>query len=202
MESNYYSDYIVVAPVAFGVVDLLKSRLLFSSKMAKEMLGYSNQEISELMRNDFKEFIHEDDMAQHAAYFEKLKKSKLGDIVESTHRLKAKSGAYVWVHIKDKVVEVTEEGVASKFVFAAQDVSKVKQLEAQLKEQMFRLSEISHRNAHDLKAPISSVLELLDLMEREKSKGNTNEVLLHYLRVTLEKLEKVIDTISGITEPT
>lgn len=68
-----------------------------------------------------------------------------------------------------------------------------------LEEQNHRLAEYAHFNAHKLRAPVASILGLVDLLQRDKNEAEAQELIAH-LKMATENLDQVVKTINSKLE--
>ncbi len=77
--------------------------------------------------------------------------------------------------------------------------SMVEQRTRLLEQQNHRLAEYAHFNAHKLRAPVASILGLVDLILRDESAEANKELIVH-LKRTAETLDEVVKSINNTLE--
>lgn len=117
-----------------GVWDwnLITNEVFFSKKW-KSMLGFEYDEISNSL-STWEELTHPEDLSY---CYNEISKHLRGEIeqYQSTHRIKNKSGDYIWILDTGKVVEFDNLGNPSRFVGTHRDISEIKAKEKALSEQ-------------------------------------------------------------------
>ncbi|MCK5525038.1 MAG: PAS domain S-box protein [Thiomargarita sp.] len=117
-----------------GVWDLnVVTNEVFFSSMWKEMLGYTDDEIT----TDFSEWdkrVHPDDKEQ--AYID-VNKHLAGETEYycNEHRLLCKDGTYKWTLARGKIIELTKEGKPLRFIGTQSDITERKQAEEALQKE-------------------------------------------------------------------
>ncbi len=187
------------SPVAFGSIDLIKDQIVYSSGHAEKLLGYSKEELISLSRQNFKAIVHPDDLKVSQQAIDRLMKSSDGEIVESIFRVKKSDGSYLHLLIRDIVFERDHQHVPTKFSTIAQDISYTVALERQLAEKVEVLKEISHKNSHDVRAPVANILAMVDLMKPHNFKTAYTQKIFSYLEETVKKLDSIIHEINDLS---
>ena len=187
------------SPVAFGSVDLTKDQIVYSSGHAEKLLGYSAEELRTLSRQNFKAIVHPDDLQLSQASIDRLMKSKEGEIIEAVLRIKKSDGSYVHLLVRDIVFERDDHNNPTKFSTIAQDVSHTIKLEKELAEKVEALKEISHKNSHEVRAPVANIIALVGLMKPHNFKTEYNQRIFQYLEETVIKLDNIIHEINELS---
>ena len=112
-------------------IDLGKDESFFDERW-RELLGYSNYEILQAKQLNNR-LIHEDDAADAKHAFD-LHLSGETDIYEHEHRLKHKSGEWIWVHDRGRILERDEDGKPLRVIGTTADITKRKHAEIILKQ--------------------------------------------------------------------
>ena len=187
------------SPVAIGAMDMFNDEIIYSSGHAESLLGYSRMELKEFSRNYFESIVHPDDIKKSREAINQLVHSHLGEIIECTLRVRKSDGNYISLFIRDIVFERDKENIPMKFTTIVQDVSHVVELEKKLKEKLDIIKEISHKNSHELRAPVANIIGLLSLMKEESFKTEFNAKIFHHLEETVAKLDDIIHNINNLS---
>lgn len=117
--------------------NILTGEVIFNARWA-EMLGYSLAEVEPHLRF-WEKLAHPDDVSRVMAT---LKAHLEGETpyYEAEHRLRGKSGQYIWILDKGKVTRRDEQGRPLRAAGIHQDISRRKQVEEKLRKSEERLA--------------------------------------------------------------
>jgi PAS domain S-box-containing protein len=110
--------------------DPVKDENLFLSKKVLDHCGYTKQEILALDPS-IQSIIHNDDLLGVYEINEQVLKLKDGDFAEATYRANKKEGGWAWCRSEEYVYKRDELGNPTLIFGVAQDVTLVKEKEAQ-----------------------------------------------------------------------
>ncbi|MFI5167873.1 MAG: PAS domain S-box protein [Thermoanaerobaculales bacterium] len=127
-------------------------KLTLSERWAA-MLGYSLAEL-EGESEPWRSRVHPDDLEAAQAALERHLRGET-PVYESEHRLRTKSGKWIWVNDRGRVVEHAADGTPTRIIGTQRDITKRKQGEAALSEseERYRLVFESSLDAVLLTAP-------------------------------------------------
>ncbi|MEM9675542.1 MAG: hypothetical protein AAF992_23330 [Bacteroidota bacterium] len=74
----------------------------------------------------------------------------------------------------------------------AEDITRLKTVEADLKNAVDILMKVRHRDAHLLRAPVVTILGLLNVLDEENLIQPPNQAIFDYLKITVEKLDSLV----------
>ncbi|HOX84290.1 MAG TPA: PAS domain-containing protein, partial [Chryseolinea sp.] len=164
----------------------------------KKMLGYEGTEFPEWVFSPDQD-IHPDDLPKVRETIDAHLSSSAA-IYDIEYRMRLKSGEYRWFHAKGEALR-NKQGKPYRMVGSIVDISKRKLAEESIALQHTELQKINieldrfvYSASHDLRAPISSLLGLIEVarLEREPSKI---EGLLDMQKRSLLKLDNFISDI-------
>ncbi len=187
-----------VTHVEFQTYDITNHKLLFSSGLAHQLLGYSEEEYNNLSHDFYRDIIHPDDYKKVEQTIEKLKRSKSGDVIEMTIRLLKSNGIYIWVYSRQMIYERMDKNNICTIIRVAEDITRLIELQNALKEKVEQLETISFKNSHLLRSPVASIIGLVDLIEEHGISGDHNRQILHFLKDAITKLDGVIHEINDV----
>jgi two-component system cell cycle sensor histidine kinase/response regulator CckA len=132
------------AGLGFWDADLATGRVTLSERWAA-MLGYTLEELGE-ERNPWKDRVHPDDLP---AALEALESHLRGDseVYETEHRLRCKSGEWIWVLDRGRVVERGSDGTPHRIIGAQRDITEKILAEHRLRESERRYRLIAENTA-------------------------------------------------------
>ncbi len=117
-----------VAVVASSVVTLYIVRLdplelVFNTKPITSILGYSADDMIAMDKQTVDRLIHPDDAALLAAHIARLSTLDDGEVAECRHRMRAASGEWVWIEVRDAVYLRTDAGAPLQVIGSAREVT-------------------------------------------------------------------------------
>ncbi len=187
-----------VTHVEFQAYDLSNHILLFSSGMICKLLGYSQDEYVKLSNDFYKNIVHPDDFQLVQQTINKLIHSKSGEVIEMTVRLRKSDGYYIWVYSRQMIYERNHKDHICTIIREVGDVTKLIELQGELKEKVELLKVISYTNSHQLRGPVASIIGLVDLIEEHEITSEHNRQILDFLKEAIIKLDNVIHEINDL----
>lgn len=179
--------------------NFVDSRIYFSP-MLQTLLGYEEGELDFIKYKDFLSIIHPSDV-------EKLRDALKEHVHNNTPfwveaRFKKKDGSYVWV-LDTGQAEWNEMGDFVRMAGAVINIADRKKAEKQLNDQNLKLQRTNeeldrfvYSASHDLKAPLCSILGIVNLAEMSEPKGDQ----LYFLELIKNRVEKLNGFIEDIID--
>jgi PAS domain S-box-containing protein len=192
---SFIRSVIQVAHVEFSSYDVTNHGLVYSSGLAAEILGYTEEEMYEFSHNYNDEIIHPDDLERMHQKWDDLMNSAPGQIIEAIARYRKKDGEYIWGYTRKLVSERGVNGEPLKITTVAQDITELINMQVELEKRVSQLEQISYVNAHELRGPVASILGLTNLMAEDGLIGEYNREIMHHLNRTVTKLDKVVNDL-------
>lgn len=183
---------IQVSPATFKTYDYIQNKMVYSSNLGARFLNYTPEEFKALSNDFVEKLIHPDDRIKVEEALSKLIKSKTNDMVECIFRLKKSDGDYIWAKTLDWVSKRAEDGTVQEIIGSIQDVTRYKSLDEKISQSIKVLENLSHKNSHLVRGPVSSILGLIDLIKSESAYASIDPVLIEHLERTVIKLDEVI----------
>lgn len=178
------TDAITVVDENFEVV--------FAGESLAGITGFSPEDVR---GKTYADFVHPDDKEQVEAYFCKVKEC-YGDPIKIVYRSRKKDGSYFWAEritvnlLHDPVVR----GIVSNYRDVTDRRNYIEALELtndHLQKTNMELDKFVYSVSHDLRAPLSSMLGVIGLMEAEPvSKSIAAD--LQFLKNSVKKLDGFI----------
>jgi signal transduction histidine kinase len=82
----------------------------------------------------------------------------------------------------------------------AEDVTRLVELQDQLREKVQQLQTISYKNSHLLRSPVASIIGLVNMVEEQGITSDHNLQVFNFLKQAIEKLDDVIHEINEIAK--
>ena len=141
------------------------------------ILGYLSEEGSPTIRG-WEALVHPDDLPHVREQLESHLEH--GTEYSPDFRIRSKTGEWIWVHSRGKVVERDAKGKAVRMIGVLQDVTHRKQTESELAaarevaEAANRAkSEFLANMSHEIRTPMTAILGFADLLLEEPSQSET-----------------------------
>ena len=187
-----------VAHVEFQTYDLYNHKLLFSSGLIPQLLGYTEDEYVELSQDFYKNILHPDDLDKVQQTINALCSAQKGEVIEMIARLLKRDGNYIWVNSRQMVYEMKPDRHVCTIIREVEDVTSLVALQDQLEEKVEQLKAISFRNSHLVRGPVASIIGLIDIIEEKEITSDHNKQVLRFLKEAISKLDDVILDINDL----
>ncbi len=194
---QFIKSVIEVSHVEFSAYDLQNHALIYSSGLAASILGYSVEEMKEFSKDYNRRIIHPDDLETVNRQLKELENSRPGQIVEMIIRYRRRDGRYIWGYTRKMVTERDENGKPLKMTIVAEDITELVALQEELEHRVAQLENISHRNHHEIKGPVSSILGLANMMQDDHLIAEYNREIMSHLCRTVAKLNDVVSQLDN-----
>ncbi|WP_413164368.1 GAF domain-containing protein [Capilliphycus salinus ALCB114379] len=120
-------------PGILYLYDLSQNRNLYVNRTVGDLLGYDTAEIQGMERNFFQALMHPEDLAGLSDYYAQMAIGCEGDVFEIEYRMKHRDGHWLWLVSRDTVFTRSESGQPQQILGTANDITEIKQAEAQLR---------------------------------------------------------------------
>jgi len=171
----------------------LKSNCIYVSGYWKNLLGYEDTELNDLSIEQFLSFIHPEDIARTSQSIEAHLQSH--QPYQNELRIRGKKGEYKWF-LDSGVSKLDNDGKASVVIGSIIDINERKNAEKELAVKNLQLAKTNeeldrfvYSASHDMRAPLTSMMGLINLSER----ANPSEEMKSYL----EWMTRCIATMEG-----
>lgn len=183
-----YGDLFHLSPLPMWVFDLETYGFLDVNKAAILHYGYSREEFLSMTIKDIRP---EEDVALLEETVHKYK-TQVELFINETFKHIKKDGTVINVDIKSSLVQFNER--PAKIILANDITEKVKYFDA-LKLQNKKLQDISWMQSHTVRAPLSRILGLVQLVDYQDDRKELKEII-DYIKVAANDLDEVIKTIA------
>lgn len=189
----------------------LKTNEVYFSPRWKDMLGYSDDELPNILET-WEKNVHPDDL-EKALEAIAVSHEKPGQLYENIHRVRHKNGTWVWILDRGQTL-FDAEGKAIRMVGFHTDITKQKELEQELLEQEemmiaqsrhVAMGEMIGMIAHQWRQPITGIaMEANNLLLDVELDEVNNERIIQKSKAILkqtEHLSKTIDDFRNFFRP-
>ena len=125
-------------PDLLYIYDLSEGRNTFANRHVTEFLGYGFERAQELGGDLMGQILHPDDAPAVDEHYRRCRAAADGETLEIEYRMRHAGGYWCWVHCRDMVFARTN-GIPSKILGVAQDVTERKHAEDALRKSEARL---------------------------------------------------------------
>lgn len=174
----------------------IQGKILYESASIRHILGY---EEDELVGKSVWEFIHPEDLENVAAIFKsKLAEDGSGAMIE--YRFRHKDGRYV--HMEAQGNNQLNNPAIKGVVVNSRDITQRKMVEEQLRAKNVQLEKTNeeidrfvYSTSHDLRAPLLSVLGLIEMCEEFHPENEDLHALYTMMRTSIQRSDVIIKSI-------
>lgn len=174
----------------------IQGKILYESASIKQILGYDEDEI---VGKYVWEFVHPEDLENVASIF-KTKMTEFGGNAQVEFRFRHKDGHYV--HMEAQGNSQLDNPAIKGVVVNSRDISHRKLVEAQLKAKNSQLEKTNeeidrfvYSTSHDLRAPLLSVLGLIEMCEEFYPEDADLHALYAMMRTSIQRSDVIIKSI-------
>ncbi|MEO3402528.1 PAS domain-containing protein [Mucilaginibacter sp. CAU 1740] len=194
--SKFLNSIFEVTHVEFQTFDLSQNKLGFSSGMACQLLGYSEEDYRWLSNGFYKEIVHPDDRELVQQTIDKVTNAKNGEVIEMTARFRKSGGDYIWLYSRQMIYERNADNQTSTIIRQVEDVTRLIELQYELKTKVDQLNLVSYKNSHLLRSPVASIIGLVNIIEEHEITSQHNRQILSFLKDAITRLDEVIHEIN------
>ena len=180
----------------FWLLDLKSLQLMYISPVFKKLFGASAESKLQENVNYFLQLVHPDDLPMVT---KNLKKSLRENIGQLQFRIVNAAGEEVWLQYKTYVITAPDNKLVQ--VGFCEDITESRSISEQLKYQNDELNKINkeldqfvYRVSHNLRAPLTSILGIANLLKTIK-KENDKQEYLKLIETSIYKLDETIHEI-------
>lgn len=193
-------------PDVFYIINLEESRLTYVSS-AIIQFGYEPEKLYSLGNDVFNEIVHPEDLQPRINNLEQLLSMKPDEIRESEFRIKDASGEWHFIYNRTTVFRFSDNKQPSEILGIAQDITTKKLAERAYMQEKYRNTELERMNevmdnfvyaaAHDLKAPVSNLLMLNEIIDKTTDYKRKMELQEKY-KTIISTLQKTIEGLVNV----
>ncbi len=209
-ESQHFIQQIAdTTPDMLLVFDVTKKKVIYVNKEIYTTLGYTPESIYQMENKVFEQLLHPDDYQKLIIHYSSLLYIKHGEVREIEMRIIDSNNNWHWYSIRETLFKAADNGKAQQILAVCQNITSQKQAEAAFIEERTRNLELKRINevmdtfvfaaAHDLKAPVSNLKLLTNVIENTSETAIRNQLQGKYLPI-IETLEKTITGLVRVLE--
>jgi PAS domain S-box-containing protein len=115
--------------------DLVEQRTVYVNRQIGEILGYTKEDIQEMGSRMIEILVHPDDLESVTEHMKKVATDKKGEIIENEYRMKHAGGEWRWLLSRDIVFTRNADGLPTRNIGVAMDITERKRAEEALAEE-------------------------------------------------------------------
>lgn len=173
--------------------DFLTDKVFWNENVYK-LFGFNRDDVEGNL-TWWDENLHEADKDRILKEMQEIKANQQS-IWSAEYRFRCKNGEYKYVFDR-AILRYDLDGKPINMIGAMQDINALKIRELSILQQNEKLKEIAQISSHELRRPVTSILGLVNLFEKEHSQNNAQVV--EYLGYATQELDEVIHTIVAKT---
>lgn len=199
ISQRQFKDAFESSPIGMALVSL-EGKWLMVNKRLSSLLGYSQDE---LLQITFQDVTHPEDLDLDLGYLNKVVAHEI-EQYEIEKRYFHKNGNTIWVQLNVSLVR-DSRGNNSHFISQIQDITQRKKAQENLRvltEKLTlrnqKLGDFAHIASHNLRAPVSNLVALVDMYNRGISDEEKQGTFVHFEKVVnhlSSTLHELIDTL-------
>ncbi|MFP4340031.1 MAG: PAS domain S-box protein [Cyclobacteriaceae bacterium] len=196
------------SPELLYVYDLQQNKYIYFSNHIEDMLGYKADDVLN-GKLQFMTKFHPEDLEKVAINFmHKILQVADDEVVETEYRVQHRDGHWVWLSSRDKPFKRDAAGNVIQTVGAAQDITRRMEYEQRLEQQNeilkktnAELDRFVYSSSHDLRAPLASVLGLINVALME-DKPDEKDKYIRMMEGSIHRLDRFIQDIINYSRNT
>ncbi len=178
------------AQVGTWVINIPENIVYWDEQVTK-LCGYTVAELSKGGLENFKKFIHPEDIDRVKHSFKQSLENH--DILDIEFRVVTKLGLIKYAFAKGQVIR-DEDGEPIRMDGISMDITSQKTIEDNLKMRNEELNQFVYKVSHDLRAPLASIRGIIEL-EKLQNKDNTQFKYLHLIEDRISNLDQFMRNI-------
>lgn len=184
--------------------DLQENVIIYNQRWAG-IVGYTLEELKPINKKTWNDLVHPDDSEISDKALEKCFLREI-EYYECEYRMRHKSGDWIWVQDKGKVIEWSSDHKPLLMLGTHADITERKNSEQELKntldlvsEQNKRLINFTHITSHNLRSHIGNFQMLLSLLLEETDELKKKE-LTEFLLTIANDLQETIHYLNEVLQ--
>lgn len=195
LSNNRYAMVSMATNDAIYDWDLLTNNTYWNDNIY-ELFGYTLSEIKN-QSNWWENHLHTEDKEKVLLSSRNAMKEKKS-LWTAEYRFQCKDKTYKYVYDRAFLI-YDKAGEAITIIGAIHDINDLKEKEIFVSQQNAKLKEIAQISSHDLRGPVTSILGLINLFNKEHAEDPFNKEVIIYLEQATKQLDDVIHTIVSKT---
>lgn len=198
--NNTFRDKVLDLSVnGIYVYDLTKGINVYVNQQYTSLTGYSLNELNEMTQEQFFGLFHPDEQEMIAKHMEEVVSSELGQVIEIEYRFKKADGSWMWCLSRDAIFDRDKDEMPTQFMGTFIDITARKSIEKKLKAKNKELEEFAYIAAHDLQAPLNTIISVAELFNLQY-KGVLDESGSQFLGFISDASMRMTDLIRGLLD--
>lgn len=189
MSEKKYMDLFEMNPSPMWVYEVETLKFLEVNNSAVELYGFS---VDEFLNMTLKDIRPSEDIPMLERAVEKVKKGEEIYTRKNIFRHKKKDGSIIMVEINSNLINYYDK--KAELVLASDITEKLTHIES-IKEQNTKLKEIAWMQSHVVRAPLSRLMSIIDVLKSEHLTIPEKEHMLDQILVASNEIDKVVKDI-------
>jgi len=185
-----YRDLFHLSPQPMWVYEVETLNFLDVNDAAINHYGYSREEF---LNMKIIEIRPPEDIPETLTAVKQTK----NELIQRIFRHQKKNGEIIYVEIQRNIIQFKNK--ITHLILANDITERIKYIDA-IEKQNLKLKEIAFMQSHMVRAPLSKIMGLIDLIKNTQITDNEKTELLDYILTSAYELDSIIKDISGKTE--
>ena len=158
----------------------------------KRLFGYDKEEFIKLPKSAI---FSQEDLNKLKIFKRKVEKSFGKESPSIELKIKNKNNTWEWINLRQSIIEKNKSGKSGLLLSVITSITDKKQFELELVKTNFELDNFVYRASHDLRAPMKSIMGLVNLIKIESDE----EKKMKYVDLINFSIMKLDNYISDMT---
>jgi len=190
-EENF-KKIIEFAPIGIVIIDRKFNWLLVNQRFC-EIVGYDREE---LVSKTFLDITYKEDVANNVNLYENMRDGLFNEYTYEKRYVR-KDGRIIWAKLTVSGVRI--QGEYSHMIALVQDIDESKHYQHDLETKNKELDTLFYKVSHDLKAPVTTLLGLCNLLKLEET-SIAQKSTFHHLEKAVHQLQIQNESLLQLTK--
>jgi PAS domain S-box-containing protein len=190
-EENF-KKIIEFAPIGIVIIDRNLKWLLVNQRFC-DIVGYDRDELAS---KTFLDITYKEDVPNNVNLYEKMLEGQYNEYMYEK-RYERKDGRIIWAKLTVSAVRI--EGEYSHMIALVQDIDESKHYQQDLESKNKELDTLFYKVSHDLKAPVTTLQGLCNLLRIEET-SLAKKSTFHHLEMAVQQLRIQNESLLQLTK--
>ncbi len=187
------------------IYDLVKGLNIYINQQYTNLTGYTLEDINGMTQEEFVGLFHPNERAVVLDHMREVINAGYGEVIEIEYRFKTADGRWMWCLSRDAVFEMDKDKNATQFMGTFIDITVKKDAEEALMETNRKLEqanrdlqEFSYVAAHDLKAPLTNLTTLAEMIDEKTFVSSQSQEIYARLKKSVHQMYSTVLALNDV----